>query len=252
MSNAFKQMKDIVKKGKEIEKENKKPKVYGYCRISRKQQNIDRQIRNIKEIYPTSIIIEEKWTGTSLDRPNWNKLVSQLKKGDTVVFDSVSRMSRSAEDGFTAYKDFYNKGINLIFLKEPHINTQVYKSKLESINIPDIGVETLKPLMKGLEQTLILLAEEQFKLAFDQAEKEVMDLRRRTKEGIETARLNGKQIGRAEDTKVTTKKSIKAKADIKKYSKDFDGVLKDVEVMKIVGVSRNSYYKYKRELLEEV
>ena len=70
---------------------------YGYCRISRKQQSIDRQIRNIKEAYPTSIIIEEAFTGTKIDRPKFDKLLKKVKPGDTIVFDSVSRMSRSAD-----------------------------------------------------------------------------------------------------------------------------------------------------------
>ena len=92
------------------------------------------------------------------------------------------------------------------------------------------------------------LAKEQIILAFAQAEKEVQDLHQRTKEGIETARLNGKQIGQKAGIKLVTKKSIKAKEDIKKYSKDFNGSLADVDVMKLLGISRNSFYKYKREL----
>lgn len=225
---------------------------YGYCRISRKQQSIERQIRNIKEVYPTATIIQEAYTGTKLDRPKFDKLLNTVKQGDTIVFDSVSRMSRNGEEGFALYKELYNKGINLVFLKEPLINTQVYKSKLEAVNIPNVEVETLRPLMEGLEQTLILLAEEQFKMAFAQAEKEVMDLRQRTREGIQTARINGKQIGTPKGTKLITKKSIAAKEGIRKYSKDFDGTLKDTEVMKLIGISNNTYYKYKKELLMEV
>ena len=225
---------------------------YGYCRISRKQQSIDRQIRNIKEVYPTATIIQEAYTGTKLDRPKFDKLLNTVKQGDTIVFDSVSRMSRNADEGFALYKELYSKGINLVFLKEPLINTQVYKSKLEAINIPNVEVETLRPLMEGLEQTLILLAEEQFKMAFAQAEKEVMDLRQRTKEGIQTARINGKQIGLEKGTKLTTKKSIIDKEGIRKYSKDFVGTLKDTEVMKLIGLCNNNYYKYKKELLMKV
>ena len=93
------------------------------------------------------------------------------------------------------------------------------------------------------------LAQQQIILAFQQSEKEVEDLHQRTKEGIETARLNGKQIGQKKGIKLTTKKSIIAKEQIKKYSKDFDGTLKDVEVMKLIGIARNSYYKYKKELI---
>ena len=226
-------------------------KIYGYCRISRKQQSIERQIRNVKELYPSAIILEEAFTGTKIEgRKEFNKLLAKLKKGDTIVFDSVSRMSRNAEEGFTLYEELYNKGIDLIFIKEPHINTTTYKQALtNNIQLTGTAVDSI---LKGVNEYLLALAKEQIKLAFIQAEKEVKDLQQRTKEGIETARLNGKQIGIEKGTKLVTKKSIEAKEQIKKYSKDFNGSLKDIEVMKLIGISRNSYYKYKKELVEEL
>lgn len=67
--------------------------IYGYCRISTAKQSIDRQIRNIKAEYPTAHIVQEAYTGTSIFRPEWLKLYRVLKAGDTVVFDSVSRIT---------------------------------------------------------------------------------------------------------------------------------------------------------------
>ena len=100
---------------------------YGYCRISKKTQNIDRQIRNVKEAYPKAVIIQEAYTGRKLKtRPEWNKLYKKLKANDTLIFDSVSRMSRNAEEGVKIYFELYGRGVNLIFLKEPHINTTIY------------------------------------------------------------------------------------------------------------------------------
>lgn len=101
--------------------------IYGYCRISTAKQSIDRQVRNIRAEYPTAHIVQEAYTGTSILRPEWSKLYRILKDGDTVVFDSVSRMSRNAEEGFLLYEDLYNKGIQLVFLKEHHIDTETYK-----------------------------------------------------------------------------------------------------------------------------
>ena len=106
-------------------------------------------------------------------------------------------------------------------------------------------------ILEGVNKYLMALAKEQIKIAFEQASKEVEDLRQRTKEGLETARLAGKQIGITEGTKLTTKKSITAKEIIKKHSKDFNGTLADADVMKLAGLARNTYYKYKRELKEE-
>lgn len=96
------------------------------------------------------------------------------------------------------------------------------------------------------------LAKEQILLAFKQSEKEVSDLHQRTKEGIETARRKGKQIGCPQGAVVTTNKSIKTKQDILKFSKDFNGTLTDVYCIRMIGIARNTYYKYKAELKENI
>lgn len=220
--------------------------IYGYCRISTKQQSIDRQIRNIKAEYNNAVIITEVYTGTKHDRPEWNKLYKKAKVGDTIVFDSVSRMSRNAEEGFHLYEELYNKGIELVFLKEPHISTSTYKKALQN-NVTLTGTN-VDYILEGVNKYLMALAKEQIRLAFEQSEKEVQDLHQRTKEGIETARLNGKQIGQKQGAKLTTKKSIEAKKQIQKHSKDFDGTLSDADCMKLTRLARNTYYKYKREL----
>lgn len=222
-------------------------KIYSYCRISTKDQSIERQIRNAKNLYPNAIIVEEVFTGTKIyNRPKWNKLLTQVKEGDTIVFDSVSRMSRNAEEGVEQYMELFNRGIELEFIKEPHINTEVYKKAINGgIELTGTDVDDI---LVGINKYMVRLAKNQIKLAFEQSEKEVMDLRQRTKEGMETARLNGKQIGLEKGTKLTTKKSIEAKEIIMKHSKDFNGTLADADVMKLCGISRNSYYKYKKEL----
>ncbi len=92
------------------------------------------------------------------------------------------------------------------------------------------------------------LAKEQIIIAFEQSEKEVSDLHQRTREGIETARKQGKQIGRKKGAKIVTQKSIKAKQDILKFSRDFGGSLSDVDCIRMIGITRNTYYKYKAEL----
>lgn len=224
--------------------------IYGYCRISKKQQNIERQERNIKSAYPDAVIIKEAFTGTKINRPEWNKLFKGVREGDTIVFDSVSRMSRNAEEGIGVYFDLYNKGVNLCFLKEPHINTEVYReSASQSIELT--GNEIADCYIEATNKVLKMIAEKQITLSFEQSEKEVMDLRQRTSEGIITAKLAGKQVGRKEGAKVVTKKSIEAKKQIKKYSADFEGSLNDIDVMTLTKLSRNTYYKYKRELKAE-
>ena len=103
-----------------------------------------------------------------------------------------------------------------------------------------------------MNKYLLRLAEDQIRLAFKQSEKEVQDLRNRTIEGIQTAKIQGKQIGGVKGRKLTTQKSITAKTEIKKYSKDFDGVLSDKDVIRLIGIARNTYYKYKKELRKPI
>ena len=223
---------------------------YGYARISKPKQSIDRQIRNILSAFPNARIIEEVYTRTRLDRKEWVRLMKIVKSGDTIVFDSVSRMSGNAEDGFAAYEELYNRGINLVFLKEPHIDTDTYKKALA--NTVALTGGAVDYILEGVNKYLLSLAKEQIRLAFEQSEKEVEDLRQRTREGIETARLNGKQIGQQAGRKLNVKKSVRAKDVILRHSKSFNGTLDDASVMKLAGVSNNTYYKYKRELAEMV
>lgn len=231
-------------------------KVYGYARVSTLKQNIERQIRNIKAIYPNAYIVTDEFTGTKFGRPGWTKLYKQVKTGDVIVFDSVSRMSRDAEEGFLIYEELFYKGVELIFLRERHIDTATYKKAIDgqiqlAINSGNAAAdELISGISDAINKYLLALAKEQIRLAFEQAEKEVEDLHQRTKEGIETARMNGKQIGQKPGAKLTTKKSIAAKEIIVKHSKDFKGNLSDQECMKLTGLARNTFYKYKRELKE--
>lgn len=232
-------------------------KIYGMARVSTKQQNIQRQVRNIEKAYPDAIMIEEYYTGTKLaGRVELERVIKTAKPGDTLVFDSVSRMSRNAEEGFNLYQELYSRGVELVFLKEPHINTAVYreaaKRQIQTISTGDAAAdELLNGITEALNRYTMRLAAQQIQIAFDQAEKEVKDLHQRVSEGMETARLNGSQIGQVAGRKLNVKKAQPMKEQILKYSKDFDGTLNDAECMKLTGLARNTYYKYKKELKDE-
>lgn len=224
---------------------------YGYARISTPKQSIERQIRNILRVSPDAVIFQEAYTGTKIvGRREWEKLERLVKPHDRIMFDSVSRMSRNAEEGFELYQKLYEKDIELVFIKEPHINTQVYKNAL-STQITLTGTMA-DYILEGVNNYLMALAKEQIRLAFEQSEKEVVDLRQRTREGLETARAADKQIGRKRGSIVVTKKSIQMKKDIARMAKDFGGSFKDIEVIRIIGISPNTYYKYKKELFTEL
>ena len=161
----------------------------------------------------------------------------------------------------------------MIFLKEPQINTATYKAamekKVDTVKTGDDATDELTAgIMAAVNQYMMRLAERQIILAFEQAQKEVDDLHQRTREGIETARLAGEQIGKAKGQGQTMKSEAPIKARIKQLSKDFDGSMSDKEVMEAVKgmtykvqgkngkeitrtvktLARNTYYKYKAEM----
>lgn len=226
----------------------RKPKVYGYVRVSTRKQKKERQISNIKELYPDAIIFDEAYTGTTLDRPQWNKLEKKLKEGDTVVFDEVSRMSRNAEEGFKLYKTLYDKGISLVFIKEHTLDTENFKSTEQ---IATTGNDIADVYIEATNKVLMMLAEKQITKAFETAQHEVDFLHQRTSEGMRTSGA-GEKIRKARTGKtITTKKSIEMKQKIQKMAKDFGGNMTDKEVIETLKIARNTYFKYKRELREE-
>lgn len=228
--------------------------IYGYVRVSTRKQKLDRQITNILSAYPSAIIKSEFYTGTTVLRPEWEKLKRKLSSGDIVVFDSVSRMSRNAEEGFADYQELFHSGVCLVFLKEPHINTEVYRQSVNKVMDIEVrtGNEAVDEYFSGnmelVNKLLMKLAKQQIKLAFEQAEKEVNDLHQRIAEGMRESKAKGNQIGIAKGTKLTTKKSRTCKTIIKTHCKAFGGTLSDKETMKLCGCSYNSFYKYKKEL----
>ena len=222
--------------------------IYGYCRISTSKQNIERQERNIKAVCPAAVIIKEAFTGTKIQgRKGLDRIISNIKRGDMIIFDSVSRMSRNAEEGFDLYQDLFNKGVELRFLKEPHIDTQTYKAAMKT-SVPLTGT-TVDLILQGVNAYLMELAKSQIYLAFQESQQEVEYLHERTREGMATAKLHGKRIGTPKGAKLNIKKAAPAKDIIKKHNKSFGGTLSDSETAKLAGISRNTFYKYKRELI---
>lgn len=263
-------------------------KIYGYVRVSTLEQNKERQIQNIKREHENAIIFTEEYTGKTMDRPVWSKLCPKLKKGDVVVFDEVSRMSRNAAEGFKVYQELFERGVNLIFLKEPYLNTDVFSGQIQRATV-QTGKDYLD---QGLKIILMGVAEEQIKIAFEQSQAET-DLRaQRAGEGIAEAKKHNEelevlypdsykdhpeysQIGREKGDKLTIKKAEPIKALIRKYSRDFDGTLSDTELLGVLStktvkipnkkrsgkveereisakLSRNTLYKYKKEMREGV
>lgn len=255
----------------------KEGRTFFYARVSTKQQKLERQEENFRRAYPNIELIkddgrkknlyEDKYTGTTNNREEWQKLRRRIRKGDTIVFDSVSRMSRNAKEGVETYMNLFDKGINLVFLKESTINTDVYRAELnKSLELAKLAnredntedkdyINTfLAQLVEALTELFRNLATAQIEKAFEQSEKEVLDLRQRTSEGMQRAMEKGNMPGQKKGTgaKKATLKFADSKVLIIKLSKDFDGDMSDIDVMNQLRISRNTYYKYKKLIREEL
>lgn len=224
----------------------------GYARVSTQKQSLSRQVTNIRNLYPDIKIYSDKYTGTKLDRPNFQLLLSIVRPGDTIVFDSVSRMSRNAEEGYELYMELYEKGINLEFINEPHISSEHFRRASEQ-SIGSVGNEVADIYIRATNEVLMLLAKQQIKLAFEQADKEAADTRDRIKQGLrEREAKTGLKNGRKKGDKVIVHKKAERVRKIKKYSKSCYGTNSDVDVMKLLpGISKNTYYKYKKLAIEQ-
>lgn len=226
--------------------------IYGYARVSTNKQVMSRQIDNIKGSYSIDKLFAETWTGTSEERPQWQKLLKVVKQGDTIVFDSVSRMSRNAQEGVNTYIELFSKGIELVFLNEPYINTTNYQNALQG-GIATVGNQIADIYIRATNEVLKLLARQQVEQAFQQAEKEVSDLKQRTRDGMRIKDA-GEKISKArKGNTYETQKSKTIKAFIVKYSKSFHGSLNDKEVLMLLKAelgkcSEPTYYRYKKEL----
>lgn len=228
--------------------------VYGYVRVSTIQQKTKRQIDNIKAYSSNAVIYEEKQTGTNIEsREVFKALLKKLKAGDTIVFDSVSRMSRNEIEGYSLYMELMNKDISLVFLKEPHIDTAEFQRRTEkqiaSIKTGNNNIDTLintiiDAIMKYAEDNL----KDDIRLAFQQAQKERDDLVQRV---IEGKAKSEKHQGRPQGSlNRESEKAEHIKKVIKEQSKDFDGRFSDAKIMReyLPTVARGTYYKYKKQL----
>lgn len=163
------------------------------------------------------------------------------------------------------YMQLLHQGVDLMFIKEPHINTEYYKRmQNRKYEIAHTGKKSIDNLIQSVLDAITVFQDEEtlekIRIAFQQSEKEVTDLHQRISEGIKIVQRDNpflppakqKQIGQVKGSRLTTKKSKAMKPLIKKMSKAFDGNMCDREIIDILAISRNTFYKYKNELFSEL
>ena len=184
----------------------------GYARVSTQEQNLDRQIDQLKEA-GCEKIYQEKITGTKKEREELEKLLEQIRQGDTVIISELTRLSRSTKDLFTLVEQIQSKGADIKSLKETWLDTTTPQGKL------------MFTIMAGLSQF----------------ERDLIS--QRTKEGLASARARGRNGGRPSKGEKEIKKAIKL-YDSKEYS------VKEIEEM--TGVSKPTLYRYLKDRASEI
>lgn len=151
--------------------------IFGYARVSTQEQNLNRQLDSLKAA-GSEEIIQEKITGTKSDRPELNRLLDKLRKGDIVLVSDLTRLSRSTKDLFNLVEQIEKKGANIKSLKESWLDTTTPQGKLMFTFIAGIS----------------------------QFERDLIS--QRTKEGLEAARARGRKGGRKSKLDKDKKKAI--------------------------------------------
>lgn len=189
-------------------------KRFGYIRVSSKDQNEARQLKNMLEagIEERDIFID-KQSGKNFDRPRYQALKDMVRKGDTIVFDSITRMGRNMDGTMKEYEWFVEKGVNLVFLKEDQLNTN---------NDQD---DVMKQAMQKIILTLLT--------AFAQKEREEIKVRQR--EGIDIALKKGVKFGRPSVDYPDNFEEV--------YSTWKAGGITAVQAMKDTGLTRATFYR---------
>lgn len=233
--------------------------IVGYARVSTPKQSLRRQIENLKAAYPDIVVISEVYTGSTDNRPKWKKLMRQCRAGIVrkLVFDEVSRFSRNAEEAIVEYKELYELGIELEFLKEPHINSKIYRDASErKINIATEGMDAetaalINTVIGGLNDYLLSVAEKQIYLAFEHAQKERELLAKRTSEGLKQAKLMGSKVGRQPGQKLETRKAKRAKRIIRNHYELLGGELTATQCITLAQITKSTFYRYLAEMRQE-
>ena len=233
--------------------------IVGYARVSTPKQSLRRQIENLKAAYPDIVVISEVYTGSTDNRPKWKKLMRQCRAGivKKLVFDEVSRFSRNAEEAIVEYKELYELGIELEFLKEPHINSKIYRDASErKINIATEGMDAetaalINTVIGGLNDYLLSVAEKQIYLAFEHAQKERELLAKRTSEGLKQAKLMGSKVGRQPGQKLETRKAKRAKRIIRNHYELLGGELTATQCYTLAQITKSTFYRYLTEMRQE-
>ena len=210
--------------------------LYGYARVSSKDQNLDRQITALLDagVEERNIFREKKSGKNFQDREEYQKLLNVLNVGDTIILTELDRLGRNMQEIEKEYQRLVvGRGCHLKFLKEDFLSTT---SSGDNPIFRDVVQPILLKLMGYMAQ------QEREKTL--QRQRDAYNNMQRDEKGRLIAK-NGKVIGRQA-------KYNSLKEDEKKLIKDWiNGKISCLRVSKILTISRPTLYKIKKEYLQE-
>ncbi|TYK32806.1 recombinase family protein [Bacteroides pyogenes] len=178
--------------------------IFGYARVSKLNQNLERQINELKK-EGCERIYQEKMTGTRKERPELSRMMDALREGDVIIVCELTRLSRSVKDLFNLIEQINDAGANIKSLKEPWLNTTTPHGRL------------LFAVFSGVSQF----------------ERDI--IRERTLEGMAAARARGRKGGRPKKDSQTIKLAINL------YESKACSI---GQILKTTGISRSTLYSY--------
>ena len=190
-------------------------KVFGYARVSSKDQNETRQVEALKEagVEERNIFID-RVSGKSFDRPMYQAMIMSMREGDTLIITSVDRLGRN----YTAIMEEWR-----------HI-TQEIKANIKVLEIPLLDTTLTGDLDGRFIANLVL------QLLSYISEKERASIRERQRQGLEIAKANGKQLGRP---------ALESPPEFLSVYKEWKrGEITAVAAMKKLNVKKTSFYKF--------
>ena len=151
-------------------------KVYGYVRVSTKEQNEDRQLIALLGFpVPEKNIYMDKLSGKDFNRPQYQKLLRKLRPGDLLVIKSIDRLGRNYEEILLQWRSITKeKQVDVVVLDMPLLDTRKAGSDLTGTFVADLVLQILSYV----------------------AQTERENIHQRQKEGIAAARRRGVRFGR--------------------------------------------------------
>lgn len=237
--------------------------IYGYCRATGKNQRVETQAQAILKAYPEAMIINEPYTGLSDNTDIMKRLLAVIKPGETFICENPEKIADNSDEAYAIYKELYDRNVNIVFLKTPYLNSSTYQNAIQAFFEKNKDNNTLREIISDCER---ILTKSQFDIVFSLSKEAHEMYSRKIKEGIQLAKIKGikKKVlneesspeksdqGTAHRKKPHIKKEGPAKEFIRNNSDTFGGSMKNDECIQKSGLSKNTFFKYKKEILQEL